>query len=536
MNTELKNFCSKKNKKLYFFHYQNNLGEVKTKEFDFEHKMFTLLKSTPRLIGAKVEIKFLYFNTVESDIETTVYDQAVIEKISLRTEIKRIDITLSQCVIGVKRIPGVQHHSHVLAVERLRVIEEGHTDVNWEPEPTKTSTRQELIERLRTLSKSQKQNQSPSDDDDDDEWEIPTTSLTKQRLSARLKKDPTPDPSSSSPSPPTQRRYSYRVAQLENARPKVVAPTHATRSDLSPFSSSPEERRFSQRPASLAGARPKVAASHETKLHASPLSSPSQERRFSQRLASLTGARPKVVAPTPAANSRFRKPQTVHKFTKTFGSEQLNILPLSYRRHDQFTVKEGKLVEYKGHKSFSMEQLSIRAKHTQSRRHISPVACGMLNNEDGGIILMGVQDNGLIDGLMLSKAQQEHLVANIIDTFDRYRPKVPRHFYDINFIRVKLTNSKTKEDKAYLSDETNIPHLLRTTKLCWCDHRAMTSINLGFLHKCWLIELKIHPRDHTDPRTIKFVHSSTFYDDSRMFQSETGKAYYRIEDMTKRIA
>ncbi len=107
--------------------------------------MFTLLKSTPKLIGAKVEIKFLYFNTVESDIETTVYDQAVIEKISLRTEIKRIDITLSQCVIGIKRIPGVQYHSHVLAVERLRVIEEGHTDVNWEPEPTKTSTRQELI-------------------------------------------------------------------------------------------------------------------------------------------------------------------------------------------------------------------------------------------------------------------------------------------------------------------------------------------------------------------------------------------------------
>ena len=148
--------------------------------------MFTLLKSTPKLIGAKVEIKFLYFDINESEIETTVYDQAVIEKISLRTEIKRFDITLSQCVIGTKRIPGVQYHSHVVAVERLRVIEEGHTDVNWEPEPTKTS-RQELIERLRTLSKSQKQNQSPSDDDDDDDWEIPTTSPTKQRLSARLK-------------------------------------------------------------------------------------------------------------------------------------------------------------------------------------------------------------------------------------------------------------------------------------------------------------------------------------------------------------
>ncbi len=46
-----------------------------------------------------------------------------------------------------------------------------------------------------------------------------------------------------------------------------------------------------------------------------------------------------------------------------------------------------------------MEQLSIKAKHTQPHRHISPVANGMINNEDGGIILMGVHDNGLIYGL-----------------------------------------------------------------------------------------------------------------------------------------
>jgi hypothetical protein len=165
--------------------------------------MFTLLKSTPKLLGAKVKIKFLYFDVNESKIETTVYDQAVIERISPRTEIKRFDITLSQCVTGAKRIPGVQHHSHVVAVERLYVIEEGHSDVNWEPEPPKTS-RQELLECLRTLSKSQKQNQSPSDDDDDDDWEIPATTPMKQRLPARLK-DLTYDPSLSPQSPLTER-------------------------------------------------------------------------------------------------------------------------------------------------------------------------------------------------------------------------------------------------------------------------------------------------------------------------------------------
>ena len=92
-----------------------------------------------------------------------------------------------------------------------------------------------------------------------------------------------------------------------------------------------------------------------------------------------------------------------------------------------------------------MEQLSNRAKHTQSRHHISPVANGMINNEDRGIILMGIQDNGLIDGFMLSKVQQEHLVTNIIDTFNQFWPKVPRHFYEINFIQVKLTNSRAKD-------------------------------------------------------------------------------------------
>jgi len=32
---------------------------------------------------------------------------------------------------------------------------------------------------------------------------------------------------------------------------------------------------------------------------------------------------------------------------------------------------------------------------------------------------MAVQDNGLIDGLILSKAKHDHLVTNTVDTFDQ---------------------------------------------------------------------------------------------------------------------
>jgi hypothetical protein len=46
------------------------------------------LKSTPQLLGAKVAIKLLYFDANEDKTVTASYDQAIIEKISPKTEVK----------------------------------------------------------------------------------------------------------------------------------------------------------------------------------------------------------------------------------------------------------------------------------------------------------------------------------------------------------------------------------------------------------------------------------------------------------------
>jgi hypothetical protein len=167
--------------------------------------MFTLLKSIPNLLGAKVEIKFLYFDPIESEIETASYDQAIIDKLSPNYEIKRLDLTLSNCRIGIKSVPGIQHHDNIVMVEHLRVIKEGHSDVEWEPK-RKLTPREKLLEHLHLLAKSRHPNQR--DDDDDDDWGTPATTPTQRKLlSAPLKKDQTPDPSPS-PIPPSERRYS----------------------------------------------------------------------------------------------------------------------------------------------------------------------------------------------------------------------------------------------------------------------------------------------------------------------------------------
>lgn len=132
--------------------------------------MFATLKSTPKLLGAKVKIKFLYYDQYDDDNETLSYEQAVIDKISIKPEIKALDFTLSHCVVGIKRVPGIHHYDHVLRIEHLRVIKEGHSDVKWEPTPA-----------------------------------------PRHRLYSKLKQDPPPDPS---PSPPKEQRFLQCLASV----------------------------------------------------------------------------------------------------------------------------------------------------------------------------------------------------------------------------------------------------------------------------------------------------------------------------------
>jgi hypothetical protein len=53
----------------------------------------------------------------------------------------------------------------------------------------------------------------------------------------------------------------------------------------------------------------------------------------------------------------------------------------SFYRHDTFLVDEDDDVEFKGCLAFSYEQLPLKAKRLQTKRDISSVANGMLNNE-----------------------------------------------------------------------------------------------------------------------------------------------------------
>jgi hypothetical protein len=219
---------------------------------------------------------------------------------------------------------------------------------------------------------------------------------------------------------------------------------------------------------------------------------------------------------------------------------RISIKTPSFYRHDVFLVDEDDDVEFKGHLAFSYEQLPVKAKRLQTERHISSVANGMLNNEKGGIILMGVHDDKRIEGFTLSRAQQQHIVLSIVDTFNRFTLPVPKHFYDISFIKI-INGKEPKEPlmKTLQLPPVNLQHQLRTEDPCWCNRqvRDLRNFFTDFQGRRWIVELTIKKRNLSDKHTSRFLQSATWGDlEHKLFTTETGKGYYRMKDVTKRIA
>jgi hypothetical protein len=82
-------------------------------------------------------------------------------------------------------------------------------------------------------------------------------------------------------------------------------------------------------------------------------------------------------------------------------------------------------------------------------------------------------------------------------------------------------------------------HSLRTENACWCDRqvRDLQNFFTDFQGRKWIIELTIKKGNLLDRLTICFLQTIEWRDpENKLFTTETGKGYYRIKDVTKRIA
>ena len=61
----------------------------------------------------------------------------------------------------------------------------------------------------------------------------------------------------------------------------------------------------------------------------------------------------------------------------------------------------------------------LRNKLNNSLQNVSKYACGMLNTVGGGLILLGVLDDGTVEGFMMNQFQRDHFALSVQETFKR---------------------------------------------------------------------------------------------------------------------
>ena len=184
---------------------------------------------------------------------------------------------------------------------------------------------------------------------------------------------------------------------------------------------------------------------------------------------------------------------------------------LCYKRHSVLSIEEDEEFEFKGHRSFVEEELPYAVKinvDKRSRQSISKHACGMLNTGKGGVILMGVLDDGRVEGFAMTKFQQDHVELSIQEAFDRYVPQVAIHRYKVQFVPVldDVDSSKDLEATTAAIDivgrlqDPTIEHMLRTNEHCWCDNSALACTAWGRINPFFVVELHLLPFDPNDCR------------------------------------
>ena len=89
-----------------------------------------------------------------------------------------------------------------------------------------------------------------------------------------------------------------------------------------------------------------------------------------------------------------------------------------------------------------------------------------------------------------SSFQRDHFLLAIDDLFSRYSPKVPKHFYLVRFVPVLDDDEQiVLPDQPVDQKLRKVPHELRSSRYCWCDSHCFASLEMGLMHRFYVIEV-----------------------------------------------
>jgi hypothetical protein len=165
----------------------------------------------------------------------------------------------------------------------------------------------------------------------------------------------------------------------------------------------------------------------------------------------------------------------------------------------EVSAREDRQTEFKGHKNVSSKDIPPWLTQSSKRRTQSPISraiCGFLNTGEGGIVYIGVSDNGRVMGITYTCEEADHLRKSISNALSRFSPPVESNLWEARFIpalpctstpEVELEKHRQLESRALEALEEyhggdshsnlgqhRIPRLVADDyKFCWCEKNAM---------------------------------------------------------------
>jgi len=191
-----------------------------------------------------------------------------------------------------------------------------------------------------------------------------------------------------------------------------------------------------------------------------------------------------------------------------------------WQKDSFFMVKEDQFTAIHSHRTLAgdeyptlsaadidMEQ-ALKCYAPKQRLPISMDLNAFLNSKEGlGQVYLGISTDRLVKGLFLTWDQRNHVEENLVDLLThRYEPPVPRDSFSLEFIKVTEPSPASQQPFAFKVDDSVLegfvsskPHSFRNATLCWCDHEALKAIKEGKPPSRYVVLIKIHRSETTDP-------------------------------------
>jgi hypothetical protein len=219
-----------------------------------------------------------------------------------------------------------------------------------------------------------------------------------------------------------------------------------------------------------------------------------------------------------------------------------------YLRHSVLPVEEDLTHEFKAHRQLSNIDLST-CKYTRSidgglwpklpmrRASLSLSIGGMLNTGLGGIMYLGVTDEGVAEGFIMSLYQKDHFTLSFRDLLSRYIPPVPDHMVSIDFVPVIDPDEEGKPispDPVDLDTPRWQDHEVRESRYCWCDSYTLALCANGLIPRFYVLEIKFEAWNKDDPRNATLIRPDV-WDGRPLFVNECGKMALRRCGLTVKV-